>query len=267
MGDTGLYAYAIIRGVTGSTLAGAKGIHGAPLRLVEQGDLAAVVSDVELAEFGEEGLRSSLEDLSWLELVATAHDDVARGLSERTATAPLRLATVFLGEEGLRAQLSTWSAQANAALDRVEGRSEWSVKAYVDPQDEPAPEVVSEDPPGVADGKGVGRAYLMRRRAATQRREARADEVADLVMALHDELVGHAVAGRRLAAQDRRLSGHHGEMVLNGAYLVEDNRVRAFKELVGEVDDRHDHIRVELGGPWPPYSFATLEDVVAEDAS
>ena len=250
--STGLYAYAISRGLTAEDVADRPGIGSAPLRLVERDGLVAVGSEVDLEEFDEDGLRRNLEDLRWLEEVAIAHDDVARHLAGRAPTAPLRLATVFLGEESLLAQLATWHDSAERALDRIEGRSEWSVKAFADPS---APEPSGPAP----EGAGAGRAYLMQRRAATQRREESTREDAEIAEELHAVLTENATSGRRLAPQDRRLSGHTGEMVLNGAYLVDAAQEEAFRALVEQVASRHARIRVELGGPWPPYSFATLD--------
>jgi Gas vesicle synthesis protein GvpL/GvpF len=68
--------------------------------------------------------------------------------------------------------------------------------------------------------------------------------------------------------QNRDLSGHEGEMLLNGAYLVETPKVGRLRELVGELQERHRAlgIRLELTGPWPPYNFVP-HDPVAEGAA
>jgi non-ribosomal peptide synthetase component F len=255
--STGLYCYALTRRLEPDALTGCPGIGEAPLRLVGGDSLAAVVSEVDLEEFGEEGLRRNLEDLAWLEMVATAHDRVTRHLAEQAATAPLRLATVFLGEESLRAQLGHWHERATRTLDRIEGREEWSVKAYADPA---AVTASDEEPTSVAEDMGAGKAYLLKRRAATQQREARAQADAELATRMHETLARAAVAGRRLAPQDRRLTHHVGEMILNGTYLLERDQVAAFKQTVEGLGGDHAHVRVELAGPWPPYSFASLDE-------
>src|SRR5699024_2896934 len=127
--------------------------------LVEHGGLAAVVSPVDLDEFGDEGLRRNLEDLSWLEEVARTHDAVVTQVSQSAPTAPLRLATICFGDEGVRARLAEWQEPLTAALDRIEGRVEWSVKLYDDFGTQTAPSAQSSDEPE------TGAAYLMRRRA------------------------------------------------------------------------------------------------------
>lgn len=255
MSRTGLYAYAITRGLGPADVAGQAGISGEPLALVERKGLAMVVSEVDLDEFGEEGLRRNLEDLRWLEKVAMAHDDVARFAAGLAPTAPLRLATVFLGEDSVRAQLAEWHDQAQRALDRIEGRTEWSVKAYSDPTARPAPDASGAETAGV----GAGKAYLMARRAATQQRDQAAQEDATIADGFHAELEALATMGRRLAPQDQRLSGYTGVMILNGTYLLDETQAPRFREAVSGLGERHAHIRVEIGGPWPPYSFSSLE--------
>jgi Gas vesicle synthesis protein GvpL/GvpF len=66
-----------------------------------------------------------------------------------------------------------------------------------------------------------------------------------------------AVAARVRPAQNRELSGHEGDMVLNGAYLVERDRAEDLRALVAALEEReHGHgARIGLAGPFPPYSF------------
>jgi hypothetical protein len=49
-------------------------------------------------------------------------------------------------------------------------------------------------------------------------------------------------------------------MTLNGAYLIDTARTDDFHALVRDLANRHPEIRVRVDGPWPPYSFATLDD-------
>ena len=53
------------------------------------------------------------------------------------------------------------------------------------------------------------------------------------------------------------MSGHEGEMLLNGVYLVEDEDAEEFRRVVEELDAdfRQRGATVELTGPWPPYNF------------
>jgi hypothetical protein len=254
MGDAGTYIYAVGRELSADRMASARGLRGSELRLVEQDGLVAVVSTVDLDEFGESGLRRNLEDLSWLEEVARGHDEVVRSAAEAAPTiAPLRLATICHTDEGVRRRLEEWHHDLVQALDRIEGRNEWSVKSYTSP---PTP----LDDVGETEIPDSGTAYLRRRRAQLARDEQAAVDSAAVADEMHSEFAAGSVASRRLAPQDPRLSGHSGTMILNGAYLVDTVQSESFHALVRDLAERHPEIRLQIDGPWPPYSFATLDD-------
>jgi hypothetical protein len=67
------------------------------------------------------------------------------------------------------------------------------------------------------------------------------------------------VASRRLPPQDPRLTGHVGTMTLNGAYLVDTARAGEFADAVRAAQADHPEAGIDAAGPWPPYSFAMLE--------
>ena len=68
-----------------------------------------------------------------------------------------------------------------------------------------------------------------------------------------------AVAARRLAIQDPRLTGRAEPMILNAAFLVPEESDRSFAAEVQRTAGQRSGITVELQGPWPPYSFAVLD--------
>jgi hypothetical protein len=45
-------------------------------------------------------------------------------------------------------------------------------------------------------------------------------------------------------------------MILNAAYLLDSARREDFAAAVTALAGRHPGVRLELTGPWPPYSFA-----------
>jgi len=251
--DRGTYLYAVTRApaVTPDVAA----LDNGTIRLVEHRDLVAVVSGVDLADYGEQGLRTHLEDIRWLERVARGHDAVVAAVAASGPVAPFRLATVFFDDVRMRARLDECYPALLRALERVEGRMEWSVKAVV-PQVGEGGDVAADSPPPQLSGAD----YLARKRDAKQQREAAADRGAALGDTLHQTLSSTVVASRRLPAQDVRLTGHKGTMVLNAAYLVDNEAAQAFTDLVAELRSQNPEAVVEAHGPWPPYSFATLDD-------
>jgi Gas vesicle synthesis protein GvpL/GvpF len=227
------------------------GVDGAPVRRIVSGDLAAVVSSVDPTRFSEEALRRSLEDLQWLERIARAHNAVVTAVARTTPVAPVRLATVYLDDENVRRLLDERAPEFTAALDRIRGRAEWGVKGFaVRTEGDTSSQATEESKPGTA--------YLMRRRAERDRAARGLQDAAEAAEAVHKAMSAVAVASRRYQPQDPRLSGRREEMVLNVAYLVDEDGAEALRRLV-EREQGHS-LRLELTGPWAPYSFATLEE-------
>jgi hypothetical protein len=48
--------------------------------------------------------------------------------------------------------------------------------------------------------------------------------------------------------------------LLNAAYLLDASAVVTFTAAVAGLATAHPELRVELTGPWPPYSFAGEDD-------
>jgi hypothetical protein len=127
-----------------------------------------------------------------------------------------------------------------AALDRLDGMQEWGVKAFLRAA---AP----------VAGAATGTDYLRDKR---ERRDA-ADAGETVVAEIHARLTERAAAAALSRTQDRRLSGHDAEMVLNAAYLVPREGADGFGRIVEELAGRHegDGVEIELTGPWPPHHF------------
>jgi hypothetical protein len=252
----GVWLYAVTRDLDPRRLAGLTGVAGEPVRTVAAAGLVAVVGSVGLAEFGEQGLRRNLEDLDWLESTARAHDTVVNTVVRLGPTVPLRLATVYLDDERVRASLVDRRADFAAALDRVARRTEWGVKAYADPDALAGPAPA----PAEGGGGGAGTAYLLRRRAQLSAREVVERTAVRYAEEIHAALLRAAVDGRRHPAQHPQLTGRREWMLLNGTYLVDDPRANQFAEVVRALDAEHRGVHLELTGPWPPYSFSGVDD-------
>jgi hypothetical protein len=249
--DEGVYVYAVSRALPRQTADRIRGVGDAPVRVVEREGLAALVSTVGLAEFGEEALRNSLEDLAWLEATARAHHAVIDTAAAVAPTLPLRLATVYRNDRRVREVLEERGAEFSDALDRITGHTEWGVKGYAD-LSEFASATAAEDT--AAGSPGV--AYLRRRREEQRSEEDARREAALCAEGIDTELRGIAAAGRLHPPQDPQLSGHRGLMILNAAYLVADGRAEEFRTVVARLSEGRPGIRLQVTGPWAPYSFA-----------
>lgn len=253
----GRYLFAVARGMGAPGVTGVAGLRGARVDVVPHRDLQALVCDVDLAEFGEAALARNLEDLGWLEEVARAHNDVVFAAAEQGTVAPMRLVTICADDESVRSRIEALYDDLTAALDRVEGHREWSVKLFTRSSAEA--DAADVAPTAVGSGPGSGAAYLRRKRDQATRRQASRDQAVQLAERIHDQLAEQAVAARLLAPQDPRLTGRTDTMVLNAAYLVPVEHGAAFRAAADRLDTINAELAVEVGGPWPPYSFATLD--------
>ncbi|MEU4605663.1 GvpL/GvpF family gas vesicle protein [Kribbella sp. NPDC023972] len=253
MSDTGTYVYAVGRDLDAEVLAGLEGVGEAPVRTLGHRDLTAVVSTVDLEEFGEEALRQNLESLAWVEKTARRHDEIVRRAAAiTTALAPFRLVTIYRSDDAARDRIEELYDDLVLALDRIERRSEWSVKVF-------SRERLMPSAPVEAEAAGSGVAYLERRRAEIRGRQEAAVDQQVLADQLFLDLAPGAAATRRLAPQDQRLTGRRETMALNATFLVDDDRSTEFFELVSELRSRYPSFEIEVNGPWPPYSFAVLD--------
>jgi hypothetical protein len=246
--DELLWTYGVV--ATGAALpADLVGVAGGTVAPVAAEGLTALTTAVPRAAFDVEPLRDHLNDLPWLERIAREHEAVLEEVLGATTVVPLRLCTIFEDAAGVQRMLEREHDAFLEALGRLEGRQEWGVKVLLD-RDRSAPasdEAAQED----------GLAYLARRRQQLAAREEARGVTAQLVDQVDGALRVVAVDAVRLPAQNRELSGHSGDMVLNAAYLVCDPaELRACAELLQQRYEAQG-VRIELTGPWPPYNFVS----------
>jgi hypothetical protein len=251
---TATYLYAISRPFPETELDGLHGVADAPVRAVRAGELSCLVSTVDLAEFGEQALRINLEDLGWLERTARQHDDVVRASAHARTTVPLRLATICTDDAAAARKLAELGRRASAVLNELDGREEWGVKLFA---------VGPAEPAGLAEpvsAESGGAAYLRRRRQELDRRGQQVELQAQDAERLFRELQRSAVRAHRHRPQDQQLTGVSAPMLLNAAYLVERERSAEFRRAVDELAGGRPPEAVVVTGPWPPYSFAGVDE-------
>ncbi len=260
MTDQVVYVYAITRDPAPDALGKVDGVDGAPVRTIVSDDLAAVVSSVDAEEFGEHGLRRNLEDIRWLEKTVRGHNRVVEAVAAGSAAAPMGLATVYYQDERVREALRERAESFRRVLDEITGRTEWGVKGYAD-----LDAYSKQDTPDEAAGQSPGAAYLSRLRHRRKGRAEAEEESWQLARRTHTTLDELAHASRLHPAQNRELAGYEGVMVLNGAYLVDEARNDEFASAVEDLGRDSGALRLELTGPWPPYSFATFQEQPAQE--
>jgi gas vesicle protein GvpL/GvpF len=264
-GRRAIYTYAVARPLDPAQLSGLRGVDGTSVHLIRHDDLVAVVSTLRFTEAELAALRARLENPAELEAIARAHHDVVGAVFEHSVTLPFRLATIHQSEQRLLEVLRAGQQRFNGALDQLAGRVEIGVKLYVEA---PPTSFAAADAQDTGEPAGRGRDYLRRRRDLLLRRQQAGRRSADAAARIGDTLARIAADHRFHRLQDPRLSGVPGDNVLNAAYLVDAASTESFVALARSLDGDLASARVEITGPWPPYSFAEpLPSPGASDAA
>lgn len=253
-----IYVYAVAARIPplGDVIARLHGVAGAPLSLLATpgtgpGAPAFAVSEVPAADWNAEALPVHFEDLTWLEDTARAHHQVIEALAAHTTVLPLRLATLYEDADRALAALHEQHDHFADRLALLTGHTEYGIKAYIRPDT-----AADVSPPTSAPSPG--KAYLQARRAQQHARDDHYQQAAHAAQRITDTAARYATASIRHPVQTGPLTrGQDGENVLNDAYLVSDDQADAFRTAVEQDAARMAGVRIEITGPWAPYSFAT----------
>ena len=236
-----------VYGVTGAAgdLLSAAGIGGASVQLIRDGDLTALVSDIDRQE-----LRMGREAM-------TAHARVLEDALAQGTVLPMRFGVVMDDEDTVRRSLlQDHRTELHAQLRELEGKVELRLRATYE-EDRLMREAMAQDPEilrmreslrGVPeDATYYARIELGERVAAAVERTRQAD--ADAILT---ELSPLAVA---VEAGD---PGHE-RIALNASFLVQRDRMAEFDKHVDEVGRAQaGRLRFKYTGPLPPHSFVRL---------
>lgn len=242
------YVYAVVRDGTGVD---------PPLRTVSAHRLAAVVSPLsaemiaarDLAQTGRETATSL--DALWQ--AVRAHEAVVEQLLERMDVVPMRFGTVAASSQAVRHMLTHNRAAICGALDRIAGKTEWSVRFLPLPDGPSSPTSVAQD------DTSPGRSYLHARRAAEMRRADFWSVSTERVSRVAAELAEAAADWRPSTSATRSSRRHHVDAA---AYLVERDSQDRFLSHLETLLAREgpDSLHAEVTGPWPAYNFVADRD-------
>ncbi|MER7400020.1 GvpL/GvpF family gas vesicle protein [Streptomyces sp. NPDC000151] len=262
-----LYVYGIVRRGF-RPRPGLTGVGGAAVVVVPEGSLAALASAADSTSgppsvSGPPGVSDppgvsgppgepAADDAS-LQATADAHRRVVDEAAAAVCVLPTRLGTVHRDAQEVRRILAARADLYRRLLARLDGRLEWGVKAYAEGEEAGAAPTGTES---VADGAGEPTDGLARAAHHTLADVAECS----CVHPPRDACPAGAAASRATSAYwtspIARAPYPHGRNLLDSAYLVPREAAGAFAETVGGLAARSPALRIELTGPWAPYSFA-----------
>ncbi|MDH6438721.1 hypothetical protein M2158_007262 [Streptomyces sp. SAI-144] len=208
-----------------------------PVRVLTEGDLAAIVSD------SPEGLRPKRRDL-------LAHQNVLSEAGAGGCILPMRFGSVAPDDGTVTGVLAERQEHYKERLRTLDGKVEYNVKATHDEEavlhrvmsDNPEIRAVTE-----ANRKAGGGSYDERLRlgemvvAAVKAREA--EDAGEVQRAL--EPVADAIS----------VGPESSGWLANVSFLVERDAAASFLETVDQLRKDHPHLDLRVNGPLPPYSF------------
>ena len=258
MAERGRYLFAVTRGLAA---AGPRGRHRAGRRAARRGRARTAwprsSATSTWPSSARRGCARNLEDLAWLEEVARRHDDVVHAVA---AARPDRAAAA--GHHLPRRRRGAQPARRVARRPRgrrstgSRAAAEWSVKAYARPR-------------AAAAGNGATRRDRARRRRGLPAAQAGADRRApqpprrractaatQIHAAWPPRAVASPAAGRAGPAAHRARG--HDDAQRRLPRRGRRTPTRSWPRRSGRPPTHAEHA-VEVHGPWPPYSFATLD--------
>ena len=270
----GIYTYCLTRTRVSfpHTMIGIDGTHG--VYLAERDGIFAVLSNVSLKEYSEAALDKNMTDMAWLVPRAKRHEEViefvmtpelrsrlSSGVAEKyyTPVVPLRFCTIYKNQEGIFKIIMPHKEKILNFLDYTADKTEWSVKIFCDKAIFVKYSDKNKEPSATADQASLlpGEAYLL---AKKMRKIKEENFRQDLQMYLKDidfTLSQFADSYRFLRCADKGIHGRPLDMVMNTAFLVEQQTFNMFKDTLDMLAEKYkdEGLVFEFSGPWPPYNF------------
>ena len=178
---------------------------------------------------------------------------------QRTPVVPLRFCTIYKNQEGLFKTIMPYKEKILNFLDYTADKTEWSIKVFCDKAIFVKYSDKNKEPSAATDQASLlpGEAYLL---AKKMRKIKEENFKQDLQMYLKDidfTLSQFADSYRFLQCADKSIHGRPLDMVMNTAFLVEQQTFTMFKDTLDMLAEkyRNEGLAFEMSGPWPPYNF------------
>ena len=212
--------------------------------------LFIAVADVPLDRYGESAINKGLASLDWVSRIAVAHEAVVESFIASTAVLPMKLFTIFTGDDRALEHVQAQRARITAIVKRVANQQEWGVRVVLD-----RTLAAAAPPKKKARGAGTGVSYLAQKKAQRDSAKELASRARETVAALFDRLAARSGDARRRSASELPVQG--GPLLLDAAFLVPRGRSRQFVSTVARETKAlaATGYRLTASGPWPPYSF------------
>jgi hypothetical protein len=216
---------------------GIDGVHG--VDALPCGGFLCWVSQVDQSAFAK-ALETNMENLDWLAEHGVRHQEAVAEIARNATIVPARFGTLFSGPAALEKNIRSREKALNQVFEKIADADEWGVKVFNERQ---------PHTPAVTAAAATGREYQQEKAARIKRRpESSNEEVREL---------GDALASvARDSAPSGKVSGGQVDLVWQATFLVPRKKHAQWERVLREFVERWSGTRrIEVNGPWPPYSF------------
>lgn len=218
---------------------GVDGVHA--VTAMPCGEYLCWVSPVDQVAFKRD-LEANMENLEWLALHGVRHQQVVAEIAQTETIVPARFGTLFSNESALLKDVQVRGPALKKLFSRIADSDEWGVKVLVEQQPS-AP--VSSKP------ASSGRDYLQQKAARMKKKPEHSDaELSEFLAALEKVATDSAPSGK--------VSGAQPGLLWQATFLVARSRRKKWEGILQDfVQKWQGKRRIEVTGPWPPYSFVS----------
>ncbi|MFF1543327.1 GvpL/GvpF family gas vesicle protein [Streptomyces sp. NPDC058291] len=233
------YVYGITAGSHPALPEGLGGVGDPPMpvRVLKEGDLAAVVSDA------PEGLRPKRREL-------LAHQNVLAEAGAGGCVLPMRFGSVAPEDSAVTGVLAERAEHYKERLQALDGKVEYNVKAtHIEEA------VLHHVMAGSPELRALAEANRKAGGGSYEQKLQLGEMVAAAVKAQEAEDASVVQQALEPLAAAVGLGPESTGWLANVSFLVDRDAAARFAEAVDELRQAHPHLDVRLNGPLPPYSF------------
>ena len=178
---------------------------------------------------------------------------------QHTPVVPLRFCTIYKSQESLFNAIIPHREKILNFLDYTVDKTEWSVKVFCDKTifmnncDKDKEQSTMDNQSSLSPGE----AYLLAKKMRKIKEENFKQGLQMYLKDIDFTLSQFADSYRFLQCTDKSIHGRPLDMVMNTAFLVEQQTFNMFKDTLDMLAEkyRNEGLAFEFSGPWPPYNF------------
>lgn len=236
---TNYYVYCIISDFDKNTVFQFNGHDGEEILIVPYRDICACISKTKITSY-----ESTLKNLQ-------CHENVIENIMKNYTVLPMSFSNICKTKENINLLLIKYYDQFKENLKRVEDKVELGIKIFYRLDFEKENKSDKEQCKSAKE-------YMFRRFDRYLERKKRTESIVAVAEDLHIKLY-------EISKESTYKKPLRNNLIFNGAYLVEKDKIQEFSKIVEEVKEKYVSYKIIFSGPWPPYHFASIVKEGEED--